>query len=251
MSHPWNLKYHSPVILLVLFFATAVFFSFKRTPAPEAAPKEVGETTVTPDQIQIGEDWQKSIPIPGSESEKTQTEKTQSQETLPQDQKKLETLNQIIEAKNDNDPRLDSELKNLSPAAKNLFKSRYQSLKAEQRNAKSTVVFLIGREIQDLNDLNFMHQVLTETPCLSLKNCKARTPVAADVHEDHFEGMDETTLALPQIHALKGLQRIALDPSQPKDLFERARAEIRAAKASPIQKVSRLAHQIEQNWIQQ
>jgi hypothetical protein len=240
----WNLKYHSPFILFVLAFGSVVFLCFQHKPEPPAQPKELGVTNVNVDQILIESGAPASTgQAPDSTSPATAT-----------DQKKLETLNQVIESKNDNDPRMDTELKQLTPAAKRLFRDRYHSLKDEQRNAKSTVVFLMGREIKDLNDLEFMHQVLNETPCKSLENCQKPENTGRNEREDHFAGLDETTLALPQIHALKGLERVAQSPANsgtPSDLVAKARAEIQAAKKSPIPKVAKMAEEIEKGWAQQ
>ncbi len=239
MARHLNLKYHSPMIAFVLVFGGIVYLSFKHTPEATLPPKEVGTTTVSPDQILLG------AAAPAHRTLLLNITPTAV------DVKKLETLNQIIANRNDNDPRMDSELKQLSPTAKRLFRDRYQGLKDEQRNARSTVVFVMGREIQDLNDVEFMHEVLTESPCHSLENCKSIAGSGRNERESHFEGLDETTLALPQIHALKGLQRVAQDSTQAHDLVIRARAEIQAAKQSSVPKVAKMAEEIEKSWIAQ
>ena len=78
------------------------------------------------------------------------------------DQKRLDLLKEILKTKNDNDPRLDSELSHLSPALKKAMITAYTQMPAEKRNERGTVVFLIGRDANQKADIDFLQSVLME-----------------------------------------------------------------------------------------
>ncbi len=126
-----------------------------------------------------------------------------------EDAHKLRVLDDILTTKNDNDPRIDTELKALSPAAKGAIRARYEGTVPEKRNERGTLVFLLGREIQDPSDLPFFAGVLAEKPCLSLQDC-SKLPEAHSGDEDHFESINETTASYPQLMALQALKSRAL-----------------------------------------
>lgn len=164
-----------------------------------------------------------------------------------QDRKQVLVLDAVIATKNDNDPRLDRELRELSPAARELFRERYRSYPNEQRNEKGTVVFLLGRELNSAEDFQFLGEVLNEPPCLSLESCTHEGARASGADEHRDLGVD-TTLAYPQIVALKSLERHLFASSEKSQFTEEALAQLRAARGSKIQKVSELAEEILQRY---
>lgn len=160
-----------------------------------------------------------------------------------QDRQKAELLDQIIASKNDNDPRLDQELKVLPPGARHLFREKYQTYQPEKRNERGTVVFLLGRNLDSPEDFDFLGQVLREAPCRSLENCERESPRDSGEHA-HFESGVETTLAYPQIVALKSIERFLASPNRDPALRAKALAELQAARDSKIRRVSELAESI-------
>lgn len=118
----------------------------------------------------------------------------------------IRLLNEILASRNDNDLRLDTEFRNLTPETKHALQSRYNELAAEDRNGKGTIVFLLGREIRTTEDLNFFNQVLDEKPCLSLQDC-SREAAEARGEEHHLETANQVTLAYPQLVALNALEK--------------------------------------------
>jgi len=123
-----------------------------------------------------------------------------------EDQRKLSILNEIFASKNDNDPRMDSDLVNLSPELKKAMTESYRHLVAEKRNERGTIVFLIGRELKDGADVDFLKSVLMEKPCLSLSDCSK--PVAMPSEEElHLAGMNETTANYPQLMAIRQMEK--------------------------------------------
>jgi hypothetical protein len=120
----------------------------------------------------------------------------------PTDQKKLSALKEILESKNDNDPRMDTELANLSPELKKAMVSYYQQMPSEKRNDRGTVVFLISRKITSTEDVEFLKNVLMEEPCLSLSDCSKSAPPATG-EAAHLQGISETTANYPQLMAIK------------------------------------------------
>jgi len=116
-------------------------------------------------------------------------------------------LSQIFKSKNDNDPRLDTEFKNLSPGTKYLLKQKYASLPAEARNERGTIVFLLGRDLANsgtASDFQFFDQVGAEPPCRSLGDCSQETNAGPeDSHEETAIGV---TLSYPQQVLMHTLQ---------------------------------------------
>jgi hypothetical protein len=116
-------------------------------------------------------------------------------------------LSQILKSKNDNDSRLDTEFKNLSPGTKFLLKQKYAGLPAEARNERGTIVFLLGRDLANSGtpaDFQFFDQVGAEAPCRSLGDCSKDTKAGPeDSHEETAIGV---TLSYPQQVLLHTLQ---------------------------------------------
>lgn len=153
------------------------------------------------------------------------------------DEKRFDLLLKILEKKRDNDPRLDREFKSLSPALKSAIKEEFFLRQPEERNAKGTLVFLIGRELNSEDDISFLQAVLNEEPCLSLKKCN--TP--SDGVDSHESGATEVTLAYPQRVALLSLERALR--KQPHGPLASAMRELlaRTRDASPIPSIQRAA----------
>jgi hypothetical protein len=146
-----------------------------------------------------GERSEVKLPVPSS-----------SPSSLPQvsehDQHLLTELNQILASKNDNDHRLDTDFKNLTPGTKTLLMKRYQELPSEKRNDRGTIVFLIGRELNRPEDFRFLAQVGMETPCLSMIDCKQEMHQTPE--ELHEQSTISVTLAYPQHVAMKSLENL-------------------------------------------
>lgn len=143
-------------------------------------------------------------------------------------QRKIQILDEVFKSKNDNDPRLDQELKNLSVEDKVALIDKYNELKSELRNERGTIVFLIGRNLRDPEDFEFLGKVLHETPCLSLQDCSKRVSEG----DSDFSAQNELTLEYPQIIALTMIRRHLQDqPTSPYlDKIQRQLAHIIATK---------------------
>lgn len=120
----------------------------------------------------------------------------------PEVRSKLQILNEIFASKNDNDPRLDSEFKNLSPEMKEALVSSYKTMPKESLNERGTVVFLLGQKIESEKDVEFFQELLQEAPCLSLANCSQESKLE-NPEDDHLAESQETTLIYPQLMALR------------------------------------------------
>lgn len=133
-----------------------------------------------------------------------------------QEKMRIERLAVILQARNDNDPRLDSEFRNLSRTMKDSMVELYKKTPLEDRNARGTIVFLIARQANDAQDFAFLRSVLTEPRCLSLKDC------AQPSHDtSHLSGVNSLTLVYPQMAALYQLdQKITpnLEPELRKEI---------------------------------
>ena len=71
-------------------------------------------------------------------------------------------LEEILKSKNDNDPRLDKDLSDLSLHFHKALYSKYQSLKPEDRNGRGTLVFLVARDLKNSADIEFLQKVYEE-----------------------------------------------------------------------------------------
>jgi hypothetical protein len=114
---------------------------------------------------------------------------------------KLAELQDVLLARNDNDPRLDGDFNALTPQARRLFREAYARLPPEKRNERGTIVYLLGRNSLDADDWAFLRGVVSEPPCLSLADC-GKKPRTSD---DEAVG-DEVTLAYPPLVALNQLE---------------------------------------------
>jgi hypothetical protein len=158
----------------------------------------------------------------------------------PQVQAQLQILSEILKSKNDNDPRMDRDLKVLSEASKAKFREAYKALPMESRNDRGTIVFLLGRNIANENDLKFFDEVLSEPACKSIQDCSKDEPGTAHRdHEEHQGGM-AVALAYPQMVTLHGLKNyLEKNPNGP--VAEKIQDLIAQAKHSAIPEVSKMA----------
>jgi len=119
--------------------------------------------------------------------------------------KKVAELDEILISKNDNDPRLDTDFKNLNEPEKTALQSKYLASKKESFNERGTIVFLLGRNISNPKDLKFIGQVLNEPPCVSLENCTKPAPKSTG-EAAHMGSVNDVTMAYPQIVSLKSIE---------------------------------------------
>jgi hypothetical protein len=167
--------------------------------------------------------------------------KMEKQFPTREDLAKAATLDSVLASHNDNDPRLDSELKELGEPAKALFVQKYESLPAEKRNALGTIIFLLGRNLRTENDLAFFEKVINST-CRSMENCEA-DPTPGERANLHAEAGMELSLAYPQVMALKGLERVLQDgPGNP--LYQHSLELLNSASHSRTAKVAQVAQSI-------
>lgn len=117
---------------------------------------------------------------------------------------KLEVLNEILNSKDDNDARLDSVLSSLNEVERLAFMDRYQRIPMEDRNGRGTIIYLIGKNLENAEDYKFIGQVFSELGCKSLSDC-TKEPSVSDENAHHSEA-DELTLFYPQWVALKAME---------------------------------------------
>ena len=166
--------------------------------------------------------------------------------TSPEAGKAVQTLQEILKSRNDNDQRLDTELKHLIPSTREAFREKYRTLRLEDRNGRGTIVFLLGRNLETPEDMAFMGEVLSEKPCLSLEDCSKAIPSGAGA-DLHLEAGANVTMSYPQ---LVGLNALAAYASQVSDsgvkpvLNESALKIIRDAESSGNPMVERKAREI-------
>jgi hypothetical protein len=164
-----------------------------------------------------------------------------------EDLQQLRALDEVLAAKNDNDPRLDHELRSFSPAARYLVRERYEATLAEKRNERGTLVYLLGRDLEAGEDVAFLDQVLSEPPCRSLSSCDKEEKGAVTPDQRHYESVNEVTLAYPQIVALKSVEGYLKSKGADAPLSPALHQVLEKARTSPVRKVASLAEEILRN----
>lgn len=244
------LKNHSWKFLGVVATAVAAILIFKSILTNNPNSSEIQFEAITPGQGTSLMPNAASQPIQTSTPATTPVKaEAVSTQYSPATQKILLTLNEILSSKNDNDPRLDRELRHLTAESKTALRKKYSTLTKEDRNGRGTIALLIGREITDAQDIQFLKEILSEPPCYSLENCNQEThmPTGAEAH--HEMGF-QVTLAYPQLSALYWLEKfLTRSPGEnsglPASLFEEARKVIQMSKESPVPVIRRKAQDIE------
>jgi hypothetical protein len=217
------------ILLAVLIIGAAIGVLLVRKPSDPVEPKVLdgapGPEVMTAPAVSGGP-AQRTVPSPS---------------LIPEEQKKWVVLEQILESKNDNDPRIDTDLRHLSPGFKSALAIHYAELKPERFNERGTLVFLVGRELVHPADVDFMRTVLTEKPCLSVSDC-SRPPAAHAGEDDHREMMNETTTRYPQLMALRALKQkwreLQKDPTGQTDLIRQIRETLEEASRSPDPRIA-------------
>lgn len=180
-----------------------------------------------------------------------------SQEVLQKPDEKdlhqVSVLNEILASKNDNDPRLDSELRTLSPAAKRLLEEKYHQLPAEKRNQRGTIAFLIGRDLKSADDVAFLTDILKEPPCLSMADCSKDAVVSgapattAGTEHLHEETGADASLHYPQLMVLAEIEA-RLDQQPLSSLPPGVSELIETATRSPVGRIASKARTLQNRF---
>jgi hypothetical protein len=151
-------------------------------------------------------------------------------------------LDQILASKNDDDPRLDSDLRHLDEESKTVFRAKYRALPPEKHNERGTIVFLLGRNLTTAQDYSFLKEVLSEPPCLGVTDCSK--PTESGASDDHQSNATAIVLLYPQLTALKALQKSPPATELAPGIREAALAAVSAARASRSTLVSQYAEKL-------
>ena len=111
----------------------------------------------------------------------------------------LRALEDVLGKRSDNDPRLDSAFNDLTGRTKEAFRAKYKSLPREALNDRGTIVYLLGKNLAEAADWQFLMDVAAEPPGLSLADCSKPAPSASG---------DDVTLAYPALVALKAAENV-------------------------------------------
>lgn len=165
---------------------------------------------------------------------------------ISESEKKLWTsFEEILKSRNDSDSRVN-ELTNLSPEFRNALFEKYSSIKAEDRNSRGFIVFLISKDLKSANDLDFLQKVYQEAPCLSLENCGV-----TGTEDSHTAGVNQTTTNYPQLVGLYQIEKqLETNPELLKDPALRAGVlvTLKQAEAFPVPTVQERAEKIRQKF---
>ncbi len=217
--------------VLILCLSVAGFMLMKDRPAHTPAENNTeNQNTVEDTPARATSSESPAVPLskPDGKPEAKTAEKTEE---------KIAVLDQIIHSGNDNDPRLDQVFKNLNDGDKRAFEKQYAEHKREELNARGTIVYLLGKNIADLNDLSFLENVTREKPCSTITNCDDAYHSDASDHS----GVNDITLAYPQIMALKSLEKFIQSEPNDGDLKQTAYQILADAAKSDHEKVKDFA----------
>lgn len=160
---------------------------------------------------------------------------------------RVAALNEILKTKDDNDPRLDTDFENLTSEEKKQLQEKYRGMKPEQLNERGTVIFLLGRNLKEPEDVQFLAEVLKEPTCQSLGDCKTPAPPSPSEGQDYEEIGTDLTLAYPQVVSLKVMESY-LSSEEAKDprLVDEIQRNVDLASQSKNLIVSRLAAELKE-----
>lgn len=156
---------------------------------------------------------------------------------------KASLLDEMLRARNDNDPRLESAFNGLPLATRRVFREKYRRLPPEKHNQRGTIVYLLGKNLAASEDWAFLREVAGEPPCLSLADCAKAAPDANGT----VDAGDEVTLAYPALVALVQAERVLAEKSSAESRRE-ALAVVRAGKSSAAPAVAEMAAQLEKRF---
>lgn len=162
----------------------------------------------------------------------------QSVSLTDDDRRQVAVLEQILKSRDDNDPRMDTELRNLSPQAKIELRNKYIAMSAESRNERGTIVFVLGREMKTSEDAAFLASVVAEPPCLSMQDCGRRPDAPVD---EHAAMANEVSLVYPQLVAVKSFERVLKSGDLSTEVKKAAIEALQRAERSENSKVSQSA----------
>ncbi len=157
---------------------------------------------------------------------------------------KVALLREILASRNDNDPRLDTELRVLDEQTKSELRQEYLYMEKEKLNQRGTIVFLLGRNLASPADFDFFESVIDEPACRSLEKCTRDEVRPADAEHLHHEAGTEITLAYPQVVAIKAAETFLRNQTSSHPLHSQARELVEKAKKSPIEPVRGIAEGI-------
>lgn len=155
---------------------------------------------------------------------------------------KLKILDEIFATKNDNDGRLDTEFNDISPELRQALIESYKAMPKERLNERGTVIFLLGKKLENESDLDFFQDVIAEAPCLSLTDCSTDSTVEIP-GEAHLAEAQETTLIYPQLMSLR-LISSSYVASENQVMKERMAEFFKLAQQSPSEYIAEEANRI-------
>lgn len=219
-----------------------LFFYQKRDP--------VSEGQLLPEQFEIktGQestpDLPKDLTVPEDHGKIQET--MESGELNENDKRKWTAFTEVLRLKNDNDPRIDRDLKSLSPELHQKLTEAYHRLQKEDRNGRGLVAFLIARDLKTIKDAEFLKSIYLESPCLGFQSCEL-----AAQDDPHLSGINQTSLNYPQIAGLYQLEKrlqnfpdLLEDPEMRRQISE----ILREARQFPADAVQNKAKQIQNQW---
>jgi|GEM_PF-2985153 len=192
-------------LILGVLFLGALFFYLKKEKPTEthSLTTEKPIVTFTPKPavvVKASVTAASGVPAKNEQAARAQDDLTKN--LSEPEKKQWQTFIEIMLSKNDNDPRLDKDLRHLSPSLKKALEAQYTLLPDEKRNEKGLVVFLVARDLSSPEDVQFLDSIYQESPCLSLADCGVRGD-----NDPHFSSINEMSLLYPQIAGLFQLDK--------------------------------------------
>jgi len=236
-----NKKLFLGLLLGALLFAGLFFVKGRK-----ATPEKISQ--LKPSQLDFtqGNQIQEAKPVGPAVKTEIPQKVEQVGSLAGEDQKKWKSFIEILRSKNDNDPRIDQELKDLSPEMHLKLREAYQTLPKEDRNGRGLVAFLISRDLKTVEDAEFLKTIYQESPCLGFQNCETEMQ-----EEPHLSSINQTSLNYPQVAGLYQLERrlgsqadLLKDPEMRKQISE----ILREARQFPADSVQKKAEKIQKQY---
>jgi hypothetical protein len=234
------------ILILIALLTAGLFFYLRTTHVPENETK-----IIKPSQLDFSQSNQlreNTVEAVSKSSDNSVAAPQVSEPAALSEKEKSawKALHEILKSKNDNDPRLDTELRTMSETFHKALYEEYRAMKPEARNERGTLVFLIARDLKTPADVEFLQSVYQESPCLNMGDCSAGPD--ADPQDT---GAQQTSLNYPQVAGLYQLDRqlsqrpeLLRDPAFRSGIYNL----LKFAENFPVPQVHQKAQQIREKY---
>jgi hypothetical protein len=114
----------------------------------------------------------------------------------PKDLRKIVVLQELMELKDEHDPRIEKDLSGLSAEVKSVIETLYEETPPDHAQERGIIVLVIGRQIAQKADIDFLKSVLME-----------KTQAKGDAKQAYYPQVVAVRTLVEQYRSLRGNMR--------------------------------------------